>query len=56
MPLSLVYDILFRGMSCLFSAVEHAFDAIEIQCVDSDRAEFQVCITYFFDRQSDCPK
>merc|ERR1719494_837248 len=28
-------------MSCLFSAVEHAFDAIEIQCVDSDRAEFQ---------------
>ena len=32
----------FRATSCLFSAVEHAYDAIEIQCVDPDKPEFQV--------------
>jgi len=30
-----------RATSCLFSAVEHAYDAIEIQCVDPDKTEFQ---------------
>ncbi|XP_057300369.1 high affinity cAMP-specific and IBMX-insensitive 3',5'-cyclic phosphodiesterase 8B-like isoform X2 [Hydractinia symbiolongicarpus] len=30
-----------RATSCLFSAVEHAYDAIEIQCVDPEKTEFQ---------------
>lgn len=30
-----------RATSCLFSAVEHAYDAIEIQCVDPERNEFK---------------
>lgn len=30
-----------RATSCLFSAVEHAYDAIEIQCVDTEKTEFQ---------------
>ncbi|XP_047140732.1 high affinity cAMP-specific and IBMX-insensitive 3',5'-cyclic phosphodiesterase 8A isoform X2 [Hydra vulgaris] len=30
-----------RATSCLFSAVEHAYDSIEIQCIDTDKVEFQ---------------
>ncbi|XP_066916925.1 high affinity cAMP-specific and IBMX-insensitive 3',5'-cyclic phosphodiesterase 8B-like isoform X1 [Clytia hemisphaerica] len=30
-----------KATSCLFSAVEHAYDAIEIQCVDTEKTEFQ---------------
>lgn len=30
-----------RATTCLFSAVEHAYDAIEIQCVDPENIEFQ---------------
>lgn len=30
-----------RATSCLFSAAENAYDAIEIQCVDPDRDDFQ---------------
>jgi len=30
-----------RATSCLFSAVEHAYDAIEIQCVDPEKSEFK---------------
>ena len=42
----------FRATSCLFSAVEHAYDAIEIQCVDPDKPEFQVGFKFLNQRFS----
>ena len=37
-----------RASACIFSALENVYDAIEIRSIESDKSEFQVCISFVF--------
>ena len=43
-----VYFPFCRASACLFSAVENAYDAVEIRSIDSDKSEFQVGVATFY--------